>query len=382
MNYLSNTNSALQLSVNSKLFKPKKDKTNKNISKTSINEEVSQLAFWEQIVNNLSTTHIIKPEEVIQDLHTCEHCNSLLASNEENFMTCTNSRCGVIVHKSLDTSPEWKMYNKDTCNSDPTRCAYVSEHFNSSDLSFASKIVCQPGCSKGNIRQLVKYAQWNNGSYRDKTMYENISRMNYFASLAYLPKKIIDDAIDSLNKIVNAKNKTAYRGLNKDALLTGCLTLACNSNNIIVTNLDLALKFNVDLDIITKGIKIVIDIIVSNNLDIKINLNENAINFVDVFCNKLEMNESEKKLCIFVTNMLINKQKAFITKYTPNSLAAGVIYHFVLKYNLKPTISHIANVCNLTEVTIDKCNKNLAKLIEMYTPTIFRNLTSLKDLNN
>lgn len=373
------------MSVNSKLFKQHKDKLDKSdktdkkekTSKNMTNQEMAQLAFWDQIVNNFSNSHIIKPEDLIQDLNVCEHCNSLLASNEENFMTCTNDKCGAIVNKCLDTSPEWKFYNKDTCNSDPTRCAYVSEQFGSSDLSFASKIVCQPGCSKGNVRQLVKYAQWNNGSHRDKTMYENISRINYFASLAYLPKKIIDDAVDTLNKIINAKNKTAYRGLNKDALLTGCLTLACNANNIIVTNLDLALKFNVDLDIITKGIKIVIDIIVSNQLDVKINLNENAIDFVDVFCNKLEINDAVKKLCMFVTNMLINKEHTLVTKYTPNSLASGVIYHFVLKYNLKPTISHIANICNLTEVTIDKCNKNLKSAIDKYTPKKFKELTSL-----
>ena len=53
----------------------------------------------------------------------CECCNSTLAIIDEGFLTCTNSKCGVIYKDSIDSGAEWRYYGADDNNSgDPTRC--------------------------------------------------------------------------------------------------------------------------------------------------------------------------------------------------------------------------------------------------------------------
>ena len=53
----------------------------------------------------------------------CERCESILAFSDEGFLTCTNTKCGIIYSDLVDQSAEWRYYGADdNQNLDPTRC--------------------------------------------------------------------------------------------------------------------------------------------------------------------------------------------------------------------------------------------------------------------
>ena len=53
----------------------------------------------------------------------CDVCKCSLWFTEEGFLTCTNSKCGIIYKDIIDFSAEWRYYGADdNQNSDPTRC--------------------------------------------------------------------------------------------------------------------------------------------------------------------------------------------------------------------------------------------------------------------
>jgi len=70
--------------------KKRKDNTN-NLDKTKL---------WNIFDSEIKNTSKIEPLEyicgTIANRETCEHCTSTLLMTEDGFLTCTNSKCGII----------------------------------------------------------------------------------------------------------------------------------------------------------------------------------------------------------------------------------------------------------------------------------------------
>ena len=57
------------------------------------------------------------------DRECCDQCSFSLAFSEEGFLTCTNTKCGIIYKDTTDQTAEWRYYGADDNQSgDPTRC--------------------------------------------------------------------------------------------------------------------------------------------------------------------------------------------------------------------------------------------------------------------
>ena len=99
------------------------DKSKKNKSKNLQERKHLWNVFESEVINP------DKPKEPLEclyrtvgDRENCERCQFPLSYSDEQFLTCTNNKCGIIYKDVLDNSPEWRFYGSDdTQNSnDPT----------------------------------------------------------------------------------------------------------------------------------------------------------------------------------------------------------------------------------------------------------------------
>ena len=82
--------------------KTRKKKKNKNITD-----------MWKQFDDNIEKGHkkTIKCVFDSEKSDFCNQCQSILYINDENFLTCSNAKCGKLFKDILNTSAEWRFYS-------------------------------------------------------------------------------------------------------------------------------------------------------------------------------------------------------------------------------------------------------------------------------
>ncbi len=105
----------------------------------------------------------------------CEMCNTALAFNEDNLLTCMNKQCGIIYNNLVDNTAEWRFYGQNDSNngSDPTRCGMPINNL-LEESSYGCKILCQ-GKASYEMRKLRRYTAWQGMPYKEKSNYDDLN---------------------------------------------------------------------------------------------------------------------------------------------------------------------------------------------------------------
>jgi transcription initiation factor TFIIB len=298
----------------------------------------------------------------------CERCENILAFSDEGFLTCTNSKCGIIYKDLVDQSAEWRYYGADdNQNSDPTRCGMPINPL-LQESSFGCKVLCI-GPMSYEMRKIRRYTEWQSMPYKEKSQYDEFQIITTMAQHAGMPKMIIDDAIRYHKKI--SEYELTFRGDNRDGILAASIYISCRINNFPRTAKEIASIFHLDVTSATKGCKNAVAII--NNLEKdmdnkeKTNLGQTKPEaFIERYCSKLNINNELTKLCQFIS-MKITKAN-IMPENTPPSIAAGVVYFISQVCKINISKKDVKNVSETSEVTINKCYKKLEKIKDELIP--------------
>jgi len=313
--------------------------------------------------NGIECVYSNIPGERVQ----CDICDFALRTSEEGYLTCNNTKCGMIYKDTLDQSPEWRYYGADDNNSsDPTRCGMPINPL-LVQSSYGCKVICN-GRTTYEMRKIRRYTEWQSMPYKEKSQYDEFQRITIMASNAGLSKLIIGDAMRYHKKISEQKT---FRGLNRDGIIAASIYISCRVNDNPRTAKEIARIFNLDNGSATKGCKNAIVII--NDLEKDMVNTEKTqlcktkpIAFIERYCSKLNINKELTKVCQFIA-IRIDKNN-LIPENTPHSIAAGVVYFVsqVCKLNIS---KHDVNlVSEISEVTINKCFKKLDVLKTQLIP--------------
>ena len=300
----------------------------------------------------------------------CERCHNNLAFSDEGFLTCTNSKCGIIYKDIVDQSAEWRYYGADdNQNSDPTRCGMPINPL-LKESSFGCKVVCS-GSTSYEMRKIRRYTEWQSMPYKEKSQYDEFQRITLMSQNAGVPKMIIDDAIRYHKKI--SEYELTFRGDNRDGILAASIYISCRINNFPRTAKEIALIFHLDVTSATRGCKNALSII--NNLEKDLENNEKTSfcrtkpeAFIERYCSKLNINSELTKLCQFIS-MKIEKQ-GLMPENTPHSIAAGVVYFIAQICGLNISKRDVKNASEISEVTINKCFKKIEKNKDELVPAV------------
>ena len=344
------------------------DKSKKKKEKTVNKVKLWQL-FDEEINDTKEKVSLECLYRTIGNREMCERCESMLAFSEEGFLTCTNKKCGIIYKDIVDQTAEWRYYGADdNQHSDPTRCGMPINPL-LQESSYGCKVLYN-GPMSYEMRKIRRYTEWQSMPYKEKSQYDEFQIITIMAQNAGIPKMIIDDAMRYHKKI--SEFEQTFRGDNRDGILAASIYIACRINDFPRTAKEIANIFHLDVTSSTKGCKNALSIISNIEKDLIISDKTNfgrttSSSFIDRYCSKLNINAELTQVCKFIS-MKIEKMN-LMTENTPHSIAAGVVY-FVSQYcNLNISKKDVKNVSEISEVTINKCQKKLEKMKDTLLPS-------------
>ena len=314
----------------------------------------------------------------IGDRENCEQCTFSLSFSDEGFLTCTNTKCGIIYKDMVDQSPEWRFYGADDNQSgDPTRCGMPINPF-LQESSFGCKVL-NCGKSSYEMRKIRRYTEWQSMPYKEKTRYDDFQRITLMAQNSGIPKLIIDDAI-RYHKRMGEYDQT-FRGDNKDGLIAASIYISCRINNYPRTAKELASIFYLDVASSTNGCKNAQSIINILEKDMitsdKTNLGTTKPEaFIERYCSKLGFNNELTQLAKFIAIKI--ERDNLMPENTPHSIAAGIIYFISIKCGVNVEKKDVKLISEISEVTINKCYKKLDILKNSLVPKIFLEKYNIK----
>jgi len=300
----------------------------------------------------------------------CDCCDYGLAFSEEGFLTCTNTKCGIIYKDIVDQSAEWRYYGADdNQNSDPTRCGMPINPL-LQESSFGCKVLCN-GSTTYEMRKIRRFTEWQSVPYKEKSQYDEFQRITTMSQNAGISKAIIDDAIRYHKKI--SEYELTFRGDNRDGILAASIYISFRLNKTPRTAKEIATIFYLDVTSATKGCKNALLII--NNLEKDLDNNEKTSfckttpeAFIDRYCSGLNINIELTKLCKFISIKI--EKINYMPENTPHSIAAGIIYFIAQLCQLNISRKDVQNISKISEVTINKCFKKIEKIKTDLVPLV------------
>tara|TARA_Y100000591_G_C21844683_1_gene707949 strand:- start:2433 stop:3524 length:1092 start_codon:yes stop_codon:yes gene_type:complete len=343
----------------------KKKRINKNNKKE----------LWKLYDNEFNNNNNIDNIECLytnSESNLCELCNNILMINDEGFLTCTNTTCGIIYKNKLDYSAEWRYYGADdNSNIDPTRCGVPINPL-LHESNFGCKLLIN-GNSTYELQKIKRYTDWQAMPYKEKSLYDEFQKIINIAQTNGIPKIITDEAMRMHKKISEVKS---FRGLNRDGIIAASIYIACKINNYPRTAKEIATMFSLDNSSATKGCKNALSILneieQNDNTNNKVTLYKTTpICFIERYCSKLDINDELTMLCKFIANKI--ESLNLIPENTPHSIASGIIYFVSRTCNLNISKKSINLISDISEVTINKCFKKLEVLQNELIPKVILN---------
>lgn len=343
-------------------------------SKKKRNNNLNKTELWNIFDTEVNPDKSIEPLECIYrksgNRESCERCEFNLAFSDEGFLTCTNTKCGIIYKDLLDQTAEWRYYGADDNQSnDPTRCGMPINPL-LQESSYGCKVICN-GSSSYEMRKISRFTEWQSMPYKEKSQYDEFQRITVMAQNSGIPKLIIDDAICYHKKI--SEYEQSFRGENKDGLIAASIYVSCRINNYPRTAKELATIFNLDVKSATRGCKNAQTII--NDIEKDLDSKEKTVfcktkpeAFIERYCSRLNINSELTSLCKFIS-MKIEKND-LMPENTPQSIAAGVVYFIAQCCKLSISKLDIKNISEISEVTINKCFKKMEKMKTELLPAV------------
>jgi transcription initiation factor TFIIIB Brf1 subunit/transcription initiation factor TFIIB len=181
--------------------------------------------------------------------HTCPECmTGADVSTEHDEVVCM--RCGTHMGYLIDSTAEYRWFGADDRSPDPSR---VGNPLNPllPESSLGTRIMTRPGDGRA-MRRIRQYHMWNIMPYRERTLWSVFEGLQVRACNAGISMAIIEEAKQLYAQV---SPRCICRGQQKDALLAACLFESLKRHDTPRRPADLALIFQIDVKLITKGVK-------------------------------------------------------------------------------------------------------------------------------
>lgn len=361
-----------------------------------------------ELLNTIKKTKKIKvnydKESIIE---RCTSCCSIKIVELEGRYVCQD--CGIENNLIIDCGQEWRYYGSDdTKGTDPSRCGMPTN-----ELLPNSSIGSSVGFSNGDSRSMAKIRNmnnWYNIPYRESSLLESFNNITILCVNAGINSIIVEEAKIMYKAVSEVKHS---RRIKKEAMKASSVFLACELKNVSRSIKEIANIFNIkDTKVMSRSIKNFEEIWQSINnkkrLESMMNINEEekqhtqhneednntelsieeqimmelnnsniidndfeSLNYLHRHCSKLKITDRIYGICKQL--LIYIEQNNILETHNPLSRVSSVIFYISNILGLSINKLSITKVCNISEVTINKCynkllkiNKELNDIIEQY----------------
>ena len=298
-----------------------------------------------------------------EDELVCESCKSKDIIIEDGQNVCKN--CCMIHSRIIDYGAEWRYYGvDDSRGEDPTRCGMPTNTL--LPKSSLGSMVGGNRYENKDIRRIRQFQMWNSMPYWERELYRVFEKLSSATNNNGIPEKVLGDSKVLYSR---ASEMKISRGDNKEGLIASCIFYACAMNGVPRSTKEIAGMFNIEPAVLTKGNARFQSLM-------KLNIQSpNAVDFISRFASQLGMNWGDIQTCQKITNII--EQLEIVSENAPTSVAAGTVYFYCHMKDIDVTKKQVASVCDVSEVTITKCFKNLQK----YKEIILKHLNQLETID-
>lgn len=308
-------------------------------------------------------------------------CKATCACGEENrifeeVFTCKS--CGLLLERGFDTGAEYRFFANEDRGADPCRIGPPQDH-RLPESSLGTVILAGRGNSKTMYR-IRKFHTWNSMPYKERSLLQVYERLNLIATNHGLGTSVLEDIKDMFMKIHELCDR---RGLSRDAILASCLYIVLKQAKSPRKHTEIAEMFSITTTTFTKALKYCMEILTlaqmkkasaSPQIEIKTESGTtHAADYIDVPLSKLplprHLRDSVASACVRVCQAA--EEHNISVENVPPSLAAGVIAFVIFRQSdLSITIANIAEVCDISVATLQKCLRRLEASNEVLEPYI------------
>ena len=341
--------------IKKKCDEKQRTKKNKHRKKKQLWNEFQSIVEKSETLEKLECLY---STQSVSNREICDLCKSNVLYGENGYLTCRNSKCGIIYKDQLDLSAEWRYYGADDShNSDPTRCGMPINPL-LKESSYGCKVICNSS-STYEMRKIRRYTEWQSMPYKEKSQYDEFQRITRISGEAGISKIIVNDALRYHKRLSEMKT---FRGENRDGIIAASIYVASRINNYPRTAKEIASIFHLDNTAATRGCKNAVHLVNESEKNCENNdkthfYQTKPIAFIERYCSRLNINQDLTKMCKFVA--LCIQDNNLVPENTPHSVAAGIIYFIAISFNLNINKHDVNKVSEISEVTINKCYKKL-----------------------
>jgi len=311
--------------------------------------------------NNIDKVNKLQEDELDND--SCNECKSFNVCNQDGYITC--KECGCRNSIIVDSHQEWRYYGADDSkSSDPARCGMPTNEL-LPNSSIGSVIYNQNWNSFSNQR-IMKIHSWNTTNYEDTSLLSSFNNMQVIASNAGINPCIIQEAKHMFKAVFTYK---AIKRFKKKTIEAASIQWACKMKGVPRDSSEMAVIWGISIKEMRKGIKNFEEIWnaislskqnESEDVNSKLFKPSDSLDYLHRICSKLSLPNNIYVICVKICNYI--EDINYLIKHIPLSRTAGCLYFTCNIMNIKVSKNDIANVCEVSEVTINKCFQKLLKI--------------------
>ena len=287
-------------------------------------------------------------EERAGESETCPECDSERLVSSDDELVCDD--CGLVVEADMiDRGPEWRAFNQNERDSKSRVGAPTTQTMHDKGLTtqidWKDKDAYGRSISSKKRSQMQRLRKWQE-RIRTKDAGERnlqfaLSETDRMASALGVPRSVREVASVIYRR---ALSEDLIRGRSIEGVATACLYAACRQEGIPRSLEEVTAVSRVEQKEIGRTYRYI-----SKELGLKMEPVDPK-EYVPRFCSELEVSEEVKMKANEIID--VTAEQGLLSGKSPTGFAAAAIYAASLLCNEKQTQREVAEVAQVTEVTI------------------------------
>lgn len=300
---------------------------------------------------------------MIEDTKECPECHSHDLEYDYNRAEISCRKCGLVITENIiDQGPEWRAFDHDqqakrTRTGAPTTYT-IHDKGLTTTIDWRNKDIHGQNIPERNRAQWYRLRKWQRrlriGSPRQRNLAFALTELDRTSSKLGLPRSIREEGAKIYR---NAVDENLVRGRSIEGVVAASLYAACRICKVPRTLDEVAEVSRVTKKEVGRTYRFL-----SRKLNFKL-LPTSPADYVPRFCSELGLSGKVEARAIDIIEKA--HSSGLNSGRSPNGVAAAAIYIAIVLLGVKKTQREIAEVANVTEVTIRNRYKEIAERVEL-----------------
>ncbi len=304
-----------------------------------------------------------KDQPVVEKISECPECGSRKLSQDYGRGELVCEECGLVIDETyIDQGPDWRSFDmkeeSDKARAGPPMSEMMHDKGLSTNISEMDKDSYGKSIPSKSRAQVYRLRKWQRrirvSSAKERSLVSALKEINRVSSKMGLPRNIMETSARIYREAVE---KNLIRGRSIKSVVIASLYAAARKMNLPRT-LD---EFAEDTEFKRTDIGRTYRFL-SRELGLHLKPTKPQL-FIQRYCNELSLSGKIRKMAEDILEEA--EEKELISGKGPSGLAAAAIYIASVKGRERRTQREIAEVADVTEVTVRNRYKDLVKKLGM-----------------